>query len=230
MTPPPAISALLLVFGATAAVVAAPARHAAAAETRLDPGATAPMFTLPAINEGGDVPKRVRLDDLVGERARTPRKAVVVSFFATYCEPCKKELPVLQRLHRAATDAGLGVVVVSIDREQAAHDELAALVKQHALTFPVLVDRFNIAAKRYGVEKLPSVFVLDGAGTVRNVNVGYSGDIAAELVRQIETVLGAKVAFEAQAPAGGGSGGGTAAPPPPAAPPATPAKTPGKRP
>ena len=98
-------------------------------------GARAEQFTLKVVNVE-KVDKRIlALGHLVGEGAKEPKKLVVLSFFATYCEPCKKELPFLEELYKRYSDQGLGVLVVSIDKDKdvpgGAAKAVGALAEQH---------------------------------------------------------------------------------------------------
>ena len=103
----------------------------------------------------------VRLSDLRG-------RPVVINFWATWCEPCREEMPALQRLY-AERDGGVAVVAVNF-RETP--DAAAAFVRELGLTFPVALDRQGEVAARYGVRGLPSSFFVDGGGVVRAVHFG----------------------------------------------------------
>lgn len=83
----------------------------------------------------------------------------VVNFWASWCEPCKKEAPHLQRL------AASGVQVVGVDWGD---DEAAAraFIRRHHWTFPVLRDRTNQVGDDYGLGGLPTTFVLDRRGRI----------------------------------------------------------------
>jgi len=166
---------------------------AAQAET-LPVGAKAEQFTLKVVNTNVVDKRILSLAHLVGEGATTPKKVVVISFFATYCEPCKKELPFLEQLYQRYGEQGLGVLVVSIDKDKdvpgGAAKAVGALAEQHKLTYPVLHDRFNILAKRYGVEKLPCLYLVDGGGKVALTSVGYTDEFSDTLTTEIQTRLG----------------------------------------
>ncbi|MFH1809022.1 MAG: TlpA disulfide reductase family protein [Pseudomonadota bacterium] len=160
-------------------------------------GAAAEQFTLKVVNVDTVEQRIFSLGHLVGDSPKTPKKLVVLSFFATYCEPYKRELPLLQALYTRYADQGLGVLVVSIDKDKdvpgGAAAAVDALAKEHGLSFPVLHDRFNIVAKRYGVEKLPCLYLIDGAGQVALTNVGYTDDFSETLTKEVQTRLGVPV-------------------------------------
>jgi thiol-disulfide isomerase/thioredoxin len=163
---------------------------ALAGKDSLSVGEAVPQFTLKAINADVAGSNYVSLDNYVGAGAKTPKKAIVVSFFATYCEPCKREMPYLAALRRAYLADGLEVVLVSIDKDNQQVDEAGKLAIAANVDFPVLTDRFNIVARRYFVEKLPCVYVIDGAGKVAAVNTGYAEDDSKKLLDLVRLQLG----------------------------------------
>ncbi len=162
----------------------------AIASESLTLGERVPFFTLKAINPVAGTSAIVSLDKMIGESARSPKKLVLVSFFATYCEPCKKELPFLAKLHQLYEKDGFTAVVVTIDKETEKIQEAKRLAQEHGVTFPVLSDRFNIVAKRYRVSKLPSVFLMDGSGRATMIESGYNSDISKKLLTHVRQSLG----------------------------------------
>ncbi len=156
-------------------------------------GDPAPTFTLPVYNAPPNGPTTASLDAYVGADADDKgTKAVVLSFFATFCAPCKREMPYLEQLQETYRDAGLRVLMVSIDRDEAAAAKIADLVKQNHVTFPILKDRFNFLARRYLGEQapLPSLFIVDRAGTIRLMNRGYGKDASSFLLAGVQDALG----------------------------------------
>lgn len=163
----------------------------AADKDHFDIGEAVPVFTLKAINT--DVTHGeayVSPDHYYGPEAKDPKKAILLTFFATYCEPCKKEMPLLAMLYDAYKDKGLQVLSVSIDKEPDKVEFAHALAKQTNAKFPVLSDHFNIVAKRYQVSKLPCVYLLNGEGKVAMVNIGYTDDASKKLVEEIRKTIG----------------------------------------
>lgn len=170
------------------ALVALPARasETTADEGQLKEGMPAPLFRGRVLNADAAGEKAVALEQLVA----SGKKAVILSFFATYCEPCKKELPFLQEMYVKYKDAGLGVMVVSIDQKPEDIAKATQLAADNKLTYPVLSDRFNIVAKRYGVKRLPCLYILDSQGKVAMVNTGYSEEFSGTLVTTVQQRLG----------------------------------------
>jgi len=102
------------------------------------------------------------LDDLAGVRhdlSGTPGGLVLVHFFATWCEPCREELPALQRLSDRGKDSSLAVFAISVGEPDI---RVRRFFEPMPLTFPVLLDRDKEVAKTWQVETLPTTYVLDG--------------------------------------------------------------------
>jgi cytochrome c biogenesis protein CcmG, thiol:disulfide interchange protein DsbE len=107
---------------------------------------------------------RVRLSDLRGQ-------VVVLNVWASWCPPCRAEMPALEALHEQR--AGQGVVVLGLnstvqDSEQAARN----FAVEYGLTFPIALDRDGEATRLYQVRALPSTFFVDRQGIIRRVVVG----------------------------------------------------------
>jgi thiol-disulfide isomerase/thioredoxin len=166
----------------------------------LKPGVIAPAFTLPVINDfvppkmptGPLAPKQAKWGPgrWTGDKPEESKKLVVMSFFATYCEPCKKEMPELARLYSAYKDQGLGVMLVSIDKGDEQRQTIIDLAKEHGVTFPVMHDRYQVVARRYNAERLPYMLMIDPAGAVKVVHVGYTEELKANLEQEVRTHLG----------------------------------------
>jgi len=155
----------------------------------------APTFRLPVYNAAAmGEPKLTMLgiDRYTGTDAQDKKtRLVVVSFMASFCGPCKKEMPYLQALHEKYRDQGLRVMMVAIDREVEGQQMVAELISLNKVTFPVLKDRFNIVARRWlGTQSpLPSLFMLRPDGTVKTVHRGYSEDASALLEKEVLAAL-----------------------------------------
>lgn len=89
-------------------------------------------------------------------------KAVLLNFWATWCEPCREEMPSMERLHRAYKDRGLVVLAISLDSQGAS--VVKPFVKKFALTFPIGLDPKMAVRETYGVWAVPSTFLIDRSG------------------------------------------------------------------
>jgi peroxiredoxin len=96
-------------------------------------------------------------------------KVVLLNFWATWCPPCKEEMPSMERLYRRYKEHGFTIVAISIDTNTAA---VAPFVKRFKLTFPIGLDPKTTVANQYSVRALPATFLIDRRGTVAAVAIG----------------------------------------------------------
>ncbi len=101
-------------------------------------------------------------------------KVVIVDFMASWCGPCKEELPLLNKLYLKHRAAGLVVLGVSVDEKV---ENLQKFIKQVPVAFSVLHDSAHKAAASYSPSRMPSSFIVDKQGVVRFVHGGFrAGD------------------------------------------------------
>jgi cytochrome c biogenesis protein CcmG, thiol:disulfide interchange protein DsbE len=125
--------------------------------TGLPPSAPSPLLGKPL----PEITRRA-LDQSAIDTKSNRGSVVVVKFFAKYCEPCKKTLPLVERLHQSRSK----VVFIGVDEDEYA-SEAEEMVRTFGLTFPVVHDTGTALAGRYRVGELPMTFVVDGTGTIR---------------------------------------------------------------
>jgi peroxiredoxin len=138
-----------------------------------DGGYPAPDFTL----EGADG-ENLRLAELRGD-------VVLVNFFASWCGPCRQEMPALDALHQRYEALGFKVLGVNVDEDR---DAALALLDDVEVSFPVVFDPTSAVSRTYDVAGMPSTFVVDRDGVVSYVHKGYvAGDeeIYQDVVRQL---------------------------------------------
>lgn len=136
-------------------------------------GQPAPDFALREVD--GDV---VRLSELRGS-------VVFINFWATWCLPCREEMPAMERLYREHRDAGFVMVAVSVDADSKV---VPPFVTQHGLTFPVALDGKMDVANAYGVRALPSSFIVDAQGNLAALALGpraWDNDASHALVERM---------------------------------------------
>lgn len=112
------------------------------------------------------------LDDLGGQPVSLSSyhgKVVVLNFWATWCGPCRSEMPSLETLYKKYRDQGLVVVGVNLEESRSAVRQFA---KQDKITFPVLLDSSGRVALAYGARSLPVTYVIDRAGDVTSGVLG----------------------------------------------------------
>jgi peroxiredoxin len=135
------------------------------------PAASAPDFSLPA-RDGS----KVQLSDLKGE-------VVMINFWASWCGPCRQEMPLLEQIQEKYEPLGFTMLGVNVEPDSA---EAEKFLKSVQVSFPILFDRENSVSARFGVEAMPSSVLIDREGNVRHVHRGYKpGDEAvyADLIR-----------------------------------------------
>lgn len=173
-------------------------------EEEIAVGLPAPPFSLRTINPETSGTTWVALDRYVGDEPEDAgARAVLLSFFASWCGPCKKEMPFLVQLDGMYREAGLRVLSVNIDREEEGIQAAKLLASSARVTFPVLSDRFNFLARRYLGDQapLPSVFVVRRDGTITRIERGYANAAESFLLAEVQAVLGVEPARRPPAPA-----------------------------
>jgi len=146
---------------------------AGASAGTVDNGAQAPDFAL-AARDGG----QVRLADLKGQ-------VVMINFWASWCGPCRQEMPLLAQLQSKYEPLGFTLLGVNVEPDSQA---AVAWLKDVPVTFPILFDTKNEVAGRFGVEGMPSTVFVDRTGHVRYVHRGYKpGDESkyADMIRSL---------------------------------------------
>lgn len=135
-------------------------------------------------------PLDVTAQDLAGNPVRIDGangRVLVVDFFATWCQPCKVQLPHLERLERELKDQGLAVYGVSFDDDLEAIRGFAA---QMDIGFPVLWDRGgDKLAPALSIQRLPTTLLVDRTGTIRSVHLGYDAKLGQRLEDEVRELL-----------------------------------------
>lgn len=107
--------------------------------------------------------ENIRLSEQLGE-------VVILNFWATWCGPCRQEMPLLDQLYHKYHRAGLVLLGINLDRDTA---DAAEMARTLGVSYPVLLDQRNEVAKAYETGTLPLTVLIDREGTVRYVSDGY---------------------------------------------------------
>jgi thiol-disulfide isomerase/thioredoxin len=135
-------------------------------------------------------PAEVVSPDLDGREVRLSEaagKVRVVDFWASWCEPCRVQLPFLDRLARDHAARGLAVYAVAFDEDRA---QVEAFLAETPVSFPVLWDRGGERhSEPFEVTRLPTTVLVDRAGVVRSVHLGFDAAQGQRLEAEVEELL-----------------------------------------
>lgn len=166
-------SLFLLLLGA-AWIAFGPPPAQGATQTAARTGLLAPDFELETLSGGN-----VRLADLRGS-------PVIVNFWASWCPPCRKEMPAFQRVYQEYAMSGLQILAVNA----IAQDSLEAargFTQEYGLSFPIPLDVQSTALEAYRISAFPTTFFIDRQGIIRKIVIG---EVSEPLLRaQVEELL-----------------------------------------
>jgi cytochrome c biogenesis protein CcmG, thiol:disulfide interchange protein DsbE len=131
----------------------------------------------PAALKIGDPPPRFVLQDLDGRTVTVPDdlkgKAVIIHFWADWCQYCVDEMPAIDGLYRQYRDKGLSVYAVNVSQTA---DVAKTFVKRVKVSYPILLDTDGKTAKQYSVLGLPRTFFLDRKGRIKYKLLGEASE------------------------------------------------------
>ena len=147
---------------------------ATAAVPAITPASLAPDFTLHTM----DGPN-LRLKEQRG-------RVVMVNFWATWCGPCRQEMPQLNKLYEKYRASGFVLLGVNVDDDTRNAADVAAKL---GLKFPVLLDTDKTVSRQYDLATMPSTVLIDRDGKVRYVHRGYVSGYEDDYEKQIRELL-----------------------------------------
>lgn len=140
----------------------------------LDAGSRAPDIRARSLNG-----QQINLADLKG-------KVVIIDFWASWCKPCAKAMPVLDRLYKRYKDHGLVVIGVSVDGERR---DAEKFLRGMNVSFPLIHDAGHSIANEYSPSTMPSSYIVDKRGVVRHVHRGFRQGDGRAIESQVRKLL-----------------------------------------
>ncbi len=137
-------------------------------------GKPAPDFALRSLDG-----KNRRLSEMRGE-------VVMINFWATWCGPCREEMPLLDRIYQQYRPVGFQVLGVNVDEAGSRAGDMA---KSLGVTFPVLFDDDKSVSRLYDIGSMPMTVLIARDGTVRYLHKGYQHGVEADYLDQIRQLL-----------------------------------------
>jgi peroxiredoxin len=146
----------------------------AAQAQAISESAPAPDFTLKS-NSG----KNIKLSELRGQ-------VVMINFWASWCGPCRQEMPLLNQLYQRYEPMGFTLLGVNVEEDSAAADKV---LKEIPVDFPVLYDNRNQVSDTYQVRAMPSTILIDRDGKVRYLHKGYKPGYEEDYQKQVRELI-----------------------------------------
>jgi len=144
-----------------------------ASQKTLD-GSPAPDFTLKSRSG-----KNLRLSDYRGQ-------VVMVNFWASWCGPCRQEMPILEKMFKRYSK--LGFVILGVNTEQDS-SKANAYLRDIKVSFPILYDTTSKVSKTYSVQAMPTTVIIDRNGKMRYLHAGYKSGYENDYKKQIKKLI-----------------------------------------
>lgn len=142
-------------------------------ETGLEPGNMAPDFELETVTG-----ETVRLSDLRGEK-------VLLNFWATWCPPCRAEMPDMQKYHEDS-DEGI-ILAVNLTETEESMGQIEDFLDEYGITFQVLIDETTEVSSTYNAFALPTSYLINSDGVIHRQTIGaINYDLIAEQFNEME--------------------------------------------
>ncbi len=134
----------------------------------------APDFTLKSASG-----ENIKLSELRGQ-------VVLINFWASWCGPCRQEMPLLDELYQRYEPLGFTMLGVNVEKDS---NDALRLLEESPVTFPILFDQENAVSKMYDVNAMPSTVLVDRDGNVRYLHHGYKPGYEDEYQRQVRALI-----------------------------------------
>lgn len=134
----------------------------------------APDFTLKS-NQGTNI----RLSELRGE-------VVLINFWASWCGPCRDEMPLLNDIYLKFRDKGFKLLGVNVEED---FRKGKIMVRDLKIVFPILLDSENTVSKKFDIDAMPTTVLVDRDGNIRYIHMGYLPGYEDEYLKQVRELL-----------------------------------------
>ena len=134
----------------------------------------APDFTLKSMSG-----ENLRLAELRG-------KVVLINFWASWCGPCRQEMPILDRIHQRYEPTGFSVIGINVESDPTKARKIA---DRAGLEFPLVLDQDQQVSKAYDVQAMPYTVLVDRDGKVRYIHAGYKPGDEKKYVNRLKALL-----------------------------------------
>ncbi len=141
-----------------------------------DIGHVAPLFSLPRLDEAGDI----TLEELRGN-------VVVVTFWASWCGPCRREIPALEGAWKKLRDKDAVILGVSVDDTA---EKATGFLQMFPVTYPMVLDEGGgKVGEPWGARSIPMTVIVDKRGVIRRKHLGYTPQQVKGVVQEVEELL-----------------------------------------
>ena len=141
----------------------------------IEEGNKAPNFELPTLDG-----KKVKLSDMKG-------KKVILNLWATWCPPCKAEMPHMQEFYQSQKGKNVEILAVNLTTAEKDASTIKPFVQEYGLSFPVLLDNDGLIGDTYQAFTIPTSYIIDTKGNIRKRVVGpMDKEMMTELINSIE--------------------------------------------
>jgi len=134
----------------------------------------APDFTLKS-NQG----KNLRLEEYRGQ-------VVMLNFWASWCGPCRQEMPLMENIYNKYQDLGFTILAVNVDEDSADADRF---LKSVPVSFPVLYDNDSKVSEMFSVDAMPTTVMIDRDGNKRFIHRGYKAGYENDYAKQVKQLI-----------------------------------------
>lgn len=144
---------------------------------------------LAALSHAADVAPDFALKSITGGNLRLSEhrgEVVLLNFWASWCGPCRQEMPLLNTLHERYAKLGFSVIGVNVDKDPALADKI---LKDIPVTFPILLDDSGAVTGSYNVSAMPTSVLIDRDGNMRYLHKGYKPGYELEYETEIKELL-----------------------------------------